>query len=371
LLKVALIGSRNFPARHGGLEVVVENIAQRMAKRQVSVHVFVSADEAVDSRDLESDRLHVYASRSIKGKYWHTASQILSGLALVRKLRPDIVNIHGVGPAFPLAFSKRAFGGVPTLVTAHGLDWERAKWPAVARWAFRFIAVRALKNATSVSCVSESVGTELGRLIGTEVVTTSNGMDSPEATLGHDLDLPEKYVVAVSRLTPEKNLEHIIESYTREVSDLRGPLVIVGGGAGSYASGYEDELRKLARGRAIIFAGQQDREAALSIMSGASMLVSTSFLEARPMTVLEAMHLRVPLVLSDIAPHRELCGDSALYVSPRDPEQLTELLLGPDPGASSRVAQAFVRVSAMTWERSTDTYLTWYREQLDSQSSFA
>jgi glycosyltransferase involved in cell wall biosynthesis len=154
--------------------------------------------------------------------------------------------------------------------------------------------------------VSESVGAELGRLIGTEVLTTVNGMDAPDVSAAHDLDLPEKYAVAVSRLTPEKNLEQIIASYTPEVAALRGPLVIVGGGAGSYAAAYEEGLRKLASGRKVIFVGHQNREAALSIMSGASMYVSTSHLEARPMAVLEAMHLKVPLVLSDIAPHREL-----------------------------------------------------------------
>lgn len=365
--KIALVGSRNFPARHGGLEVVVENIANRFSDRQLAVHVFVGEDsreDLVHSIDGGENRVCVHSTRSFRGKYWHTASQILSAMADVRRLKPDLVNIHGVGPAFPLAISKRAFGVSPTLVTAHGLDWERSKWPPLAQWFFRKVAVRALRNATSVSCVSESVGAELSELLGVDVVTTANGFDPLGVPHTADLGLPEKYSVSISRLTPEKNVEAVIDAYTLDVSAVCGPLLIIGSGSGSYSADYENKLRRLAAGRDIVFLGQQTREAALSIVKNASVFISMSKLEARPMALLEAMSLRVPLVLSSIEPHIELCGESARYVHPSDSQGLSQLLLQPDLDAEDRVSSALAVVSAMTWDRSVDSYLSWYESCL-------
>lgn len=365
--KIALVGSRNFPARHGGLEVVVENIANRFSDRQIAVHVFVgddSSSEQAGSIEPGEGRVRVHSSRAFRGKYWHTASQVLSAMAQVKRLKPDIVNIHGVGPAFPLAISKRAFGNSPTLVTAHGLDWERSKWPPLAQWLFRKIAVRALRNATSVSCVSESVGAELADLLGVEVVTTANGFDPLEVSHADDLELPKKYSVSISRLTPEKNVEAVIEAYTLEVSAVCGPLLVIGGGSGSYSGEYETKLRRIAAGRDIIFLGQQSRESALSIVKNSSLFISMSKLEARPMAVLEAMSLKVPLVLSGIEPHVELCGESARYILPHDSVGLTQLLLEPDSIAEDRVTTALDVVSAMTWDRSVDSYLSWYESCL-------
>lgn len=366
---MALVGSRNFPAKHGGLEIVVESIANRFADRQLAVHVFVgnaSAPDVDTEEALESGRFQVHATKAVSGKYWHTASQILSGMAEVRRLRPDIVNIHGVGPAFPLAFSKRAFGNAPTLVTAHGLDWERTKWPPLARWLFRKIAVRALRNATSVSCVSDSVGADLSSLLGVDVVTTLNGFDSLEFPGSVDVDLPPKYTVSMSRLTPEKNIEAIISAYTPEVADEWGPLIILGGGSSSYAGSYETKLMDLASDRDVIFLGEQSRGDALSIVSKASLFISMSQLEARPMAVIEAMSLGVPLVLSDIGPHKELCGDSTRYVSLGDETGLQDLLMDPESETEvrARVTSALDRVASMTWERSTDTYVSWYESCL-------
>lgn len=357
-LKIALVGSRNFPARHGGLEVVVENVAKGLADRKQAVHVFVG-EAQTDAENVGP--VHVRSTKAVKGKYWHTASQILSGLAEVRRLNPDIVNIHGVGPAFPLAIYKKAFGDAPTLVTAHGLDWERSKWPPIARWLFRKIAIRSLKNATSVSCVSESVGSELAVLLGAEVVVTPNGFDPVETSSVEDFGLPAKYSVVMSRLTPEKNVEDIVGSYTSEIANIWGPLVVIGGGEGSYAGDYEAKLRQLGSDKDVIFLGHQTRESALSILKGASLYVSLSKLEARPMAVLEAMSLGVPLLLSDIAPHKELCGESARYVSLEDSSVLTEMLLTPDSETSRRVSLARERVADMTWERAVDSYETWYQ----------
>lgn len=364
-LKIALVGCRNFPAKHGGLEVVVESIANHIAERDLSVHVFVGETEGEADKTVETPGLatfYVHATKAIKGKYWHTASQVLTGISGVRRLGPDIVNIHGVGPAFPLAFSKKAFGDAPTLVTAHGLDWERAKWPPIARWIFKKVALRALKNATSVSCVSTSVGSDLAALLGVEVVITPNGFDPVEVQGDAPIDLPPRYSVVMSRLTPEKNIEEVLNAYDSEISSLLGPLVVLGGGGTSYTESYELKLREMAAERDVLFLGELDREKALSVLNGASLFISMSKLEALPMAVIEAMSMGVPLLLSDIPPHRELCADASRYASLDSPEDLRELLLTHEPEYEirRRVRAALDRVELLTWERSTDAYVAWY-----------
>ena len=54
----------------------------------------------------------------------------------------------------------------------------------------------------------------------------------------------------------------------------------------------------------------------------ANAVIAHSHLEGFGMTTLEAMAAETPVIASNIPPHREVCGDAALYYDPSDPESL-------------------------------------------------
>lgn len=91
----------------------------------------------------------------------------------------------------------------------------------------------------------------------------------------------------------------------------------------------------------------------------ADVVVSSSTFEGSPNVVMEAMGLRRPLVLSDIASHRALAGDGAIYFPPRDAGELASCVaqaLGDVAGTAARVALASARAQAFSVQAMATSY---------------
>ncbi|WP_457101799.1 glycosyltransferase family 4 protein [Microbacterium sp. P5_E9] len=355
-MKIAQLGARSIPAQHGGLEVVVEGLALGLIELGHEVTVFVGESGA------ELAGIQIELSRSVRGKYTHTASQLINDLWKLRRADFDVVHIHGVGPAFILLLAPFFGFRSVAVVTAHGIDWERKKWPRAAAAIFRTVSRSAIKRAAAVSAVSRSTAVELGREIDQDVAVIENGISIPGLPEKAPLDLPARYVVCMSRLTPEKNVERILDAYTDEVESHLGPLVVVGSGVGSYAGDYEASLRARSSSR-VIWVGSLPRPDALAVVRDASAYISMSKLEAQPMAVLEALALGVPLVLSDIAAHREIGGDRAVYADPDSSDVLERALLNLSATASGPSRTGSLP-PIRDWGEVAARYEAWYRQTL-------
>jgi glycosyltransferase involved in cell wall biosynthesis len=101
-------------------------------------------------------------------------------------------------------------------------------------------------------------------------------------------------------------------------------------------------------------------------MKRANVTVSVSLFEGSPNVVLEAMAAGCPLVVSDIAAHRELLDEqSAILVDPRDPRQIADAIIKvlSDPEAAARRARAaYDRVQHYSLSATARQYADLYRE---------
>jgi ubiquinone/menaquinone biosynthesis C-methylase UbiE/glycosyltransferase involved in cell wall biosynthesis len=86
----------------------------------------------------------------------------------------------------------------------------------------------------------------------------------------------------------------------------------------------------------------------------AEVVIAHSFLEGFGMTPLEAMAADVPVIATDIPPHREVCGHAALYYDPYLPTALPGLVrrLCEDPEVrSTLIAAGRERLKLFSWSR--------------------
>jgi glycosyltransferase involved in cell wall biosynthesis len=351
-MRIAMVGARTYPPRHGGLEVVVARLSAELTSRGHEVHLIVSENQG----DLAPAPI-VHRVPALRSKYTHTLSQVVYSAAIVRKQRPDIVHIHGVGGALPIALSRSFLGPSPVVVTSHGMDWERAKWPRVAKAVFRVSALRALRKCTSVVTVSSSDADCLRASLSRNVDVIPNGIDySPRPTSDSAVGAEgDPICVVASRLTPEKDIRTVIDAYDESVFRCLGKLVIVGSGAGSYAQDYERSLRQAAPPW-VSFTGHVPHAQLLSMLTSASAFVSMSRLEGLPMAVLEATSAGTRLVLSDILPHRAIAGDIAEFVTVGDVLALRRALLRASARERPHDVVVAKQLADFRWDRVAAAY---------------
>lgn len=112
-------------------------------------------------------------------------------------------------------------------------------------------------------------------------------------------------LIYTARFVPVKNHMFLVDV----IDQLDGVhLTFVGGG--EQASAIQSEIRKRHLENKIIITGLVSREKLYEILEQGDIYISSSTYEGMPMSVLEAMHTGLPIILSDIKPHVELAKQS-------------------------------------------------------------
>ncbi|MGW0142444.1 glycosyltransferase family 4 protein [Streptomyces calvus] len=169
-------------------------------------------------------------------------------------------------------------------------------------------------------------------------------------------------LVAVATMNPHKNHVGLLQGFAlarRRGHRLR--LRLIGDGpAVAEAFGAAAELGVSADVE--WYGGLWQSSVVGALLSASDAFVSASRNEGLPMSVLEALQHGLPMVLSDISPHRDAAADAAVYFDPDAPAQfadrLAELL---DADAHRRHAAASRRRSALfSAEEFTERHLKLY-----------
>jgi glycosyltransferase involved in cell wall biosynthesis len=111
----------------------------------------------------------------------------------------------------------------------------------------------------------------------------------------------------VGKLEDIKNPETALEAFA-EVADGSSRFTILGDGP--LRERLIERTRNLSVSGEVVFQGVVPREDVYRFLARSDVLISTSRGEGLPVAVLEAMACRCPVVLSDIAPHREIAAGS-------------------------------------------------------------
>jgi glycosyltransferase involved in cell wall biosynthesis len=124
---------------------------------------------------------------------------------------------------------------------------------------------------------------------------------------------------------PEKRPELLIEAFQA----LKPPgwkLAIVG--STSDTNSFTQQISSLTNGNSnVVFTGQLHGKHLAEIVRGSGFFVLPSDVEGLPLAMLEAMREGVPVVASDIPPHRQLLGGGkGMLFPPGDLESLIFLL---------------------------------------------
>jgi glycosyltransferase involved in cell wall biosynthesis len=203
-------------------------------------------------------------------------------------------------------------------------------------------AIVAVSDATRDSLVRQGYPAD-------RLVTIHNGIEPAEPAEPVRLaDGP--IVLEVARLAEVKGQKQLI----RALEHLDATAVFVGrdledGGR------YEEELRRAASGRRVVFAGYRDDVPAL--LAGCDVFCLPSSIEGLPLVVLEAMAQARPVVATAVGGTPELVvdGETGVLVPAGDADALAEALdrLLRDPERARRLGEAGRRRVAAEFDADT------------------
>jgi glycosyltransferase involved in cell wall biosynthesis len=218
----------------------------------------------------------------------------------------DIVHFHALGPGL-LAPAPRFLSRARVVQTVHGRDGQRAKWGAGARLALGAAEWMSARVPDATIVVSQALATHYRETYRREPDVIPNGVVAPtpgatDALLDRFGLEPGRYVLFVGRLVPEKAPHLLVQAFASMDTDLR--LVLAGGSA--HTDAYVADLERLAAAdHRVLLTGPVYDEACQALLRHAAVFASPSMLEGAPLTLLEAVAHGTPVVVSDIAPHRE------------------------------------------------------------------
>ncbi|MDN0068599.1 glycosyltransferase family 4 protein [Collinsella ihumii] len=369
-MRIAMIGQKRTGSREGGIEVVVAELATRMAALGHEVTCYDRGGTDVNGEPTPTEpyeykgvRIVPVKTVDVRGLAALTSAYAATYAAL--KDRPDVIHYHAEGPCNALPLAARA--GVRTVATIHGLDWQRAKWGGIASRVIRRGERKAAHVADALIVLSRSVQDYFRSEYGREAHLVPNGVSVARPAAANLITgrwgLTEgSYILYLGRIVPEKRPELLLEAFRGLDTGKR--LVIAGGSSDTL--GFYEQIRSLAeRDARVIMAGFVEGRMLEELYSNAYCYVLPSDLEGMPMSLLEAMAHGCCCVTSDIPECVEVVGAAGVAFRRGDAISLRDELaaLCSDPlRAASLGAEARIRVEdCCSWDSAVRQTIELYR----------
>jgi glycosyltransferase involved in cell wall biosynthesis len=327
-LHVMALGFRGLPNVPGGVEVHASELYPRLLALGARVTAIGRSPYRPSGGLKEWQGVEIRWLASPRTQGVEALIHTFIGVLYAGVRRPDILHVHAIGPWLWLPLAKLL--GLRVVVTHHGQDYLREKWNAPARLLLRLGERLGVTCADERVVISHALREMVQAKYGRGSVLIPNGVGNlrrvSSRTLLDKYQLaPQRYIIQVSRLVPEKRQHDLITAF--KAARLPGwKLVLVGGAQGSQC--YAEKLRKLCEGDAsIVMTGFLQPLEVEELLSHAGIFALPSSHEGLPIALLEAMKLGIPVLASDISPNIEVGLAAENYFPLGDIQALTARLL--------------------------------------------
>jgi glycosyltransferase involved in cell wall biosynthesis len=365
--RIAVVGTVGLPARYGGFETLAHYLALHLAGEFELVVYCSGPDYPERTREFLGARL-VYVPFRANG-----AQSILFDFCnyLHAWAACDLLLVLGVsgGLAMPLGrlLGKRA------ILNIGGLDWQRKKW---GPWASRFLRMSesaAVRAADINVADNQGIAEYLQRAYGRSSLLIEYGGDqisAPAITAAHRAKYPflaDPYILALARIQADNNPELLLEAFDRMPDRV---CVFIGNWR---RSAYGRELAEKYRGRphlrlleAIYEPGELN-----AIRAHCSLYVHGHSAGGTNPSLVEAMHLSLPIAAFDVVYNRATTEDGARYF--RNAGELADLVRGTPAQAweAQRPVMKAIAQRRYRWERIAGEYARLFRTGARAEGAIA
>lgn len=322
-MKIVVTGTRGIPNIMGGVETHCEELFPRIAakgfdvtvmRRKSYVHDALSEYKGVKLVDIETPKKKSFEA------IIHTFKAILKA----KRRKTDLIHIHAIGPALLVPMARLL--GLKVIFTHHGPDYDRDKWGWAAKTMLKLGERMGTKYANKVIVISNVINNILVHKYGRKDCNLIyNGVPEPDLCEFPDyfkeLGIEKgKYILGMCRFVPEKNLHHLAKAFSK--IDTKGYKLVLAGDT-DFEDEYSLRLKKSAREQGVVLTGFIKGKKLHSLLSNAHYYILPSSHEGLPISLLEAMSYKLPVIVSDIPANKEIGLADEVYFPVGNIEVLT------------------------------------------------
>ncbi len=307
-MKIVVIGTRGIPGIQGGVETHCEELYPRVAALGHDVTVMRRRNYVTDNNRMEQYKgaqlvdLYAPSSKSLEAIV-HTTLAVFKA----RRLKPDVLHIHGIGPGLLAPVARML--GMKVVLTVHSFNYDHDKWNRFAKSILRLGERLSTRWANRIISISGPIKDSLeSRYPSRDIKLIFNGVNKPPQVDLKDSSpavpgLGKKpYFLALGRLVPEKGFDLLIKAFAQ--SGLKDHYDLVIAGEADHPTPHSEQLKADAREAGIIMPGYISGEPLRKLMAGADLFLLPSRTEGLPIALLEAMSYGLDVVASDIPANR-------------------------------------------------------------------
>ena len=373
-MKIAVIGVKGISSNQGEIERYCQEFYPRIAARGHQVDLFVT------DKSNQEPWFSVVYHHNVRVIALSALPKHRSGLMLSSAISTiwaslgsyDVIHIHSMKAAW-FSWFPQLFSGSKIIVTSHQLEieGEQTRWRKAFGWLSSWLEGVAVRNAHEVVVVSKALGEYFQHKydIRPHYIPNAPGTQNSanlEFSYGESLGLePGRYILYTGKLTPENQLDILLKAFQKLEHD--GWKLILAGEI-SNSLKYAIELLSLAKdNQNIIFTNEIRGKNLEEIVKHAGLLVvpndGTNL--GLPLTALEAMKEKIPVLASNNRIYRELIGKNrGLLFETGNSDSLLEKMqyTVSEPSAiaaMTRNAQTFITINH-NWDRVTYGNLSLY-----------
>ena len=353
-MKIVVTGTRGIPDIMGGVETHCEELFPRLAaaghdvtviRRSSYVHDGLAEWKGVRLVDVDSPRK----------KSFEAIIHTFRAINKAKGLGAEILHIHAIGPALLTPYAK--LRGLKVVFTHHGPDYDRDKWGFAAKTILKLGERMGCRFADAVIVISDVIRRSVAERYGRreKVYLIYNGVPQPDLC-GYPeyfdrLGIEEgRYVLGMCRFVPEKRLHDLVRAFVRlkEGGRIPADVRLVLAGDTDFEDGYSRSLKQEARDGGAVLPGFVKGRKLHSLLTHAACYVLPSSHEGLPISLLEAMSYRLPVVVSDIPANLEVGLPATCYYRCGDTEQLASRM---EALLSSPVKRTEYDMERYDWDR--------------------
>ncbi len=325
-----------------------------------------SNDEANVLKTISSDKYKLIKTDI----HWHSFEEQIKLPIILNKENVDLM--HFPYFSLPILYKKPYVITIHDLIIHHFPTGKASTLPlplyALKRFGYKTVLQRAVKHAVKIIVPLYATKEDLEKTLNIStdrIAVTYEGVDDGLAKKNverpHHFQGDKKYFLYVGNAYPHKNLDRLIRAFSA-VGQTDVTLAIVGKEDYFYRRIEQTLLQR--NNSSILVLHDVDDAMLQKLYIHAHAIIAPSLIEGFGLVPLEAMSAGTLVIASDIAAHKEVCADAAMYFHSTSINSMREVMTASlnlsKAERNNYIQKGYQRIDNFSWQKMAEATVKIY-----------